>query len=258
VLVALLAVVGVVVGALLVAALPGIGADRPADSPAPSQAALATPTPEPTPTPTPGPTPTPTPTPEPTARPSAAPTALPPGEVADLCEIFFDIPCGLGPGRYAPSRFEPAFDVKVGEGWSNAAHRADIVALTRAEGVVTFGSALREVYPDGESAEPRQRARDVIEAFIATDGVGATRPASVRIDGRRGLSTDLTPVDSARVRLFTTEGSAYHLEPDRTTRLVVLDVRDEIVLIAIEPHEGYELRDILDVADPVAGTIRWR
>jgi hypothetical protein len=31
-----------------------------------------------------------------------------------------------------------------------------------------------------------------------------------------------------------------------------------MVVLAIEPNDGYELRDILDAADPAAGTIRWR
>ena len=33
---------------------------------------------------------------------------------------------------------------------------------------------------------------------------------------------------------------------------------DETALLAIEPNDGSELRDILEIADPVAGTIRWR
>ena len=173
--------------------------------------------------------------------------------------MFFDIPCGLGAGRYAPARFSPAFDIELGDGWSNAAHGEEVVALTRNEGTVTFAGRIREVYPDGESDEPGSRPRDVIEAFIATDGVGATDPATVRIDGRRGMSTDLAPIDSERVALFSTEGTTFHLEPDRTTRVVVMDLPgDDLLLFAIEPHDGFELRDILETADPAAGTIRWR
>ena len=81
----------------------------------------------------------------------------------------------------------------------------------------------------------------------------------MRIDGRRGLSTDLAPSDNERVALFATDSSTFHLEPDRTTRIVVIDLPgDETVLLAIEPNDGSELRDILEIADPVAGTIRWR
>jgi serine/threonine-protein kinase len=250
--VALLALLGIAGGAMIVAALPG--GDRPVASVAPSEAAVATPTPAPTPSPTPVPTTTPRLTPVATP----APTALPAGEVADLCEIFFDIPCGLGAGRYAPSRFQPAFDIELGEGWSNAVHGEDIITLTRAEGAVTFAGRIREVYPKGETEEPGERARDIIDALISTEGVGATDPAAVRIDGRRGLSTDLAPSGSRRVALFSTESSTFHLEPDRTTRIVVIDLRgDETILLAIEPNDGFELRDILETADPAAGTIRW-
>ena len=253
--VALLALMGIVVGAIAVAALPGNAEPLPSDTP--SQAVIETPTP--TPKPTQAPSPTPKPTAKPTASRTEAPTALPEGQVADLCEVFFDIPCGLGAGRYSPSRFRPEFEIKLGEGWSNATHAEDIVVLTRPEGTLTFAGGLREVYPSGEADEPSSRARDVMEAFIATEGVGATDPADVRIDRRRGFSSDFEPVGTERVPLFSTSSSTFHLEPDRTTRVLVIDLPgDQTVVLAIEPNEGYQLRDILETADPAAGTIDWR
>jgi eukaryotic-like serine/threonine-protein kinase len=253
--VALVALLGVAGGAMVVAVIPGVRAPV---TPRPSEALIASATPRPTPRATPTPEPTPEPTAAPTRRGPPA-TAVPAGDVADLCEIFFDIPCAMGPGRYAPSRFQPAFDIQLGDGWSTAAHREDIVALTRPEGSMTFAGLIREVYPDGEASEPKARARDLIEAFLATNGVGATVPADVRIGGRRGLSTDLAPTDDRRVRLFATGASTYHLEPDRVTRIVVIDLRGgKTALIAIESSAGHELRDILDTADAAAGTIHWR
>jgi hypothetical protein len=248
-------IVGIVAASLLVAARPGDGATPlTTERPPATDTAQADPSAEPD--------PTADPTPEPTAPQSAAPSEEPPplpeGDVADLCEVFFDIPCGLGAGRYAPSRFSPAFDIELGDGWSNATHTADTVALTRDEGVFTFAGRVVEVYPNGEQREPRERARDLIEAFIATDGVSATRPANVRIDGRRGLSSDLTPIDSARIQLFATNGTTFYLEPDRTTRVVVMDLRGATILLAIEPHEGFELDEILETADDAAGTMHWR
>jgi hypothetical protein len=237
-----------------VAALPG---ERPIASASPSEAVVETP--PPTPEPTPSPTAEPTPSPSPTAEPTPEVTPLPEGEIADLCEIFFEIPCGLGAGRYAPSRFRPAFDIELGDGWSNAGHQEDIVVLTRPEGTITFAGRLREVYPDGEAGEPSNRARDIMEAFIATDGVGATDTRDIRIDRRRGFSSDFEPTGSERVPLFATEGSTFNLEPDRTTRVLVIDLPgDDMIILAIEPNDGYELRDILETADPVAGTINWR
>jgi hypothetical protein len=252
-------VAGIVAGGLLLGALPGDGATNDPDlGPAASEVAGVVPTVEPDLTPEPTPETTAAPTAAPTPVPTDEPTALPAGDVADLCEIFFDIPCGLGAGRYAPSRFSPAFDVELGDGWSAATHKADSVALTRDEGAMTFAGEVIEVYPDGEAKKPRDRARALIEAFIATPGVSATRPANVRIDGRRGLSSDLTPIDSARVQLFATNGTTFYLEPDRTTRVVVMDLRKATLLLAIEPHEGFELADILATADDAAATLRWR
>jgi eukaryotic-like serine/threonine-protein kinase len=251
VVVALLALLGIVGGALIVAALPG--AVRVQLTPAPSLAVVTTQ--RPTPTPTPRPTPKPSPRPTPTV----APTPLPAGQVADLCEIFFDIPCGLGAGRYAPSRFRPAFEIELGDGWSNAVHREDIVALTRQEGTMTFAGKITEAYPKGRTVDPKSDARSIIKAFLETNGVRATDTADVRIGGRRGLSTDLAPDGDKRVALFATEGSVFNLEPGRTTRIVVVDLKGGgTALIAIEPNDGYELSDILATADPAAGSIRWR
>jgi hypothetical protein len=40
---------------------------------------------------------------------------------------------------------------------------------------------------------------------------------------------------------------------------VVVDLKGGgTALIAIEPHDGFEFNDILETADPAAGTIRWR
>lgn len=255
-LVAVLGIVGVVAGALLVAALPGDGGTNiPTARPPANEAAgtVATPDVEPT------PRPTPEPTAPPTAVPTDEPTPLAAGDVADLCEVFFDIPCALGAGRYAPSRFRPEFAVELGDGWSTVVHREEIVALTREQGTVTFAGKITEAYPSGRTIDPRSRARDIIEAFIATNGVGASDPAGVTIGGRRGLSTDLAPVDDKAVALFATEGSVYNLEPDRTTRIVVVDLKGGgTALIAIEPNGGFKLADILETADPAAGTVRWR
>jgi hypothetical protein len=258
VLIALLALIGIVGGAIAVAAVAGGSRTLDSGSPA-SEAAVETPTRTPKPTPTPSPTPSPTPKPTPSATPTPSPTPVAEGATADLCEIFFDIPCGLGAGRYAPSRFRPAFDIELGDGWSNAAHREDIVVLTRPEGTLTFAGGLRQVFPRGKPGEPSTHARDLMESFIATDGVGATKPKGIRIDRRRAYSSDLQPVGRTRVPLFSTDGSTFNLEPDRTTRIVVVDLPgDDTIVFAIEPSDGYELRDILETADPVAGSINWR
>jgi len=119
VLIALLALIGIVGGAIAVAAL--AGGSRTLDSGLPaSEAAVETPTRTPKPTPTPSPTPSPTPKPTPSATPTPSPTPVAEGATADLCEIFFDIPCGLGAGRYAPSRFRLASGTFPGRAGSSA------------------------------------------------------------------------------------------------------------------------------------------
>ncbi|MEX1173385.1 MAG: protein kinase [Chloroflexota bacterium] len=253
------AVVGVILGAMAVAALPGA---RPGDAGDVGPSGTSAARPDPTPGATPAlassaPSADPA-TPRPTREPTEPPTPVPAGEVADICETFLDLPCGLGAGRYAPSRFSPPFDIEIGDGWSALAHQPDVVVFRREEGYLTFISGVTVVDPLRAATEVRGRARDLVEALVTMDGVGSTPPADVRIGGRRGLSIDLSPLGGQQIGLFATADSTYYLEPDHTTRIVVVDVRDEAVILAIEPVGRFDLRAILDSADVAAGTIRWR
>ena len=258
-----IAVIGLALGAWLVSALPGADGSLAFQTDPPTGDPTPDPSPEPTvepsaTVPTALPTPSPEVTAQPTTEPTAVPTDVPLGEVADLCEIFFDLPCGLGAGRYAPSRFSPAFDIELGDGWSAATHTAGVVVLRRDEGLMTFMSGVTVVDPDGAATAVRGRTRDLIEALVTMGGVAATEPSEVRIDRRRGLSIDVLPVDPERLALFANGESAFYLEPGRTTRVVALDTRDGTVMLAIEPADGSDLGDILAIADVAAGTIRWR
>ena len=189
--------------------------------------------------------------------PKPTPT-VPPGRVADLCDSFFGLPCGLDPARYAPSRFTPAFDIKLGRGWSSALHRPDVVTLARDQGAMTFAAGVAEVYPGGVPTKPRDQARSIVESFVTTDGVSSTKPAKVRIGAKKGLSVDLAPTENRRVTLFTNGSNAFYLEPGRTTRAVVIDVRGHAVVLLIESTGDADLPGILETADVAAGTIRWR
>lgn len=259
VLVILVALVGLVLGAAAVASLPGdngqagVLSEPPSTEPADE---TIEPTVEPTVAPSADATAEPTPQPAPSQ--SDTPTDVPAGEVADLCETFFDLPCSLGAGRYAPSRFAPAFDMELGDGWSTAAHAPDVVVLGRDEGLLTFLSGEIVIDPDGQAITTRGRPRDIIEALVTLVGVSSTPPADIRIDRRRGVSIDVAPVDPSRIALLGNGGSTFYLEPDRTTRVLAIDVRGTTVVMIIEPKDGTDLRSILETADPAAGTIRWR
>jgi tRNA A-37 threonylcarbamoyl transferase component Bud32 len=251
---AVAAIVAVIGGSLALAAIPS-GGDAPERSlPAETDDPIANATAEPP------ATPEPTPTAEPTAEPTPTeePTVVPPGEVADLCEPFFDVPCGLGAGRYAPSRFAVPFDVEIGDGWSTLAHAPDVAALTREEGLMTYLAGIVSVDPERDPREAPSDARGMIEAVVTMDGVAASEPAAVTIDGRTGFSTDCSPVDGGRLALFATGSSTYYLEAGRTSRIVALDTPDGVLVLAIESYGDFDLRAILDTADPAAGTMRWR
>ena len=254
----LLVVAIVVVGALLVAALPG------GDT---SGLAVATTTPGPSGTPaaTARPTPTVRPTPRPTARPTAVPkatpriTARPAGDTGDLCDPILGFACGLGAGRYEPSGFTPAIRFALGDGWSTVLAEHDIIVLGRDTGTLTFASGLTAVYPSGgDATQAPATARGLVEAFVTTDGVAARKPSAGRVDKRRATIVDLSLTSPARLALFATSDQTYYLEPHRTTRVFVVDGQDGPLVIAIEPADGTNLETFLPAAMSVIDSLRFR
>lgn len=270
--VGLLVVIGLVVGALLVAALPGAAGLSTPRRPAPSVVAAAPSQLASTRRPSVRPSPASTTSPSPSApdrTTSPVPTRRPTNGAGapDVCEIFFEIPCGLTEGRYSPSRFRPPIEIALGPGWALATHAADRVTLTRDEGRLILVSGVTDVFRNGEVETTPGRARDLIESFTITKGLSATRPVRVRIDGRRGWSVDLTPAgpdgpDSPGgadpVPLFAIDGATYALEPGRTVRLVAIDDADTTLVLVIEPSADRTIEEILDTADAVAGSVRYR
>jgi hypothetical protein len=255
-LVPLLAVVGVVAGALGVAALSS--GDGFAVGPIATPTLEVPPSVEPEVTPEPTTEPTPDETPEPTPEVTPGPTPVPAEETAQLCDPIIGIACSLGPGRYAAVELSPGFDLEVGDGWSVAVNDPDLLALARDAGLITFVGGADQVFPDGEPEDTRGRVRDLIRAWRDTDDVEASGARDVRIDGRRGQSVDVTPTGSERVAVFGLDGNTYFLEPERTTRLVAIDAPGrESLIIAIEPNDRRTLEEILDTADAVAGSVRF-
>ena len=113
-----LLVAAVVVGGLFVASLPGVRTRGRPRSPRrrrnrPHADADATPTAVPTVKPIKAPTPVPKATPKPAA-----------GAARDLCDPIFGFACGLEKGTYTPSRFKPAIQFKLGDGWSTSVWKA--------------------------------------------------------------------------------------------------------------------------------------
>jgi serine/threonine-protein kinase len=254
-LVVLMIVIGVVTAALLLAALPGGG---------PRGVAFASPTPRavaPTQRPTARPTPRPTPTPAPTAKPTTLakldPQPRSPGAL-DVCDPFFGVACGLDSGTYEPTRFTPSIRFKIGKGWSVADSQPNLLALARDEGQMTFASGITAVYPSGDPADAPTTARMLVEAFIETDGVAAGKPADRHIDKRRATTVDLSTTGRDRVPLFGSGSQAFFLEPNGTTRIVVIDGVAGPLVIAIEATGDGQSAAIVKIAMPVATGVHFR
>jgi hypothetical protein len=248
----------VVVGGLFIAALPGPagmgGLAAASATPRPTRSPTPPPTARPTAVPTADPTPAPakaTPKPNPSPKPAAA-------SLHDLCEPFFGLACGLDKGTYAPARFTPAIQFKLGDGWAAAANGPDLVSLTRDSGVLTFAGSITSVFPRGDTRPAPATSRALVETFIGTDGVAAGKPKTQKVGGRNGRLVDLSPTGRDRIALFGTTGQTFYLEPFGTTRIIVVDAADGILIIAIEPTADSTIEAVLPTASAVVKTVRFR
>ena len=196
-------------------------------------------TPEPTAEPTPTPTPTPSPTLEPTPRADARAAARRRGRGRrPVRSVLRASPCALGPGRYAPMRFEPAISFKLGDGWSAATNDQRLVVLSRDEGFMTLREPCRR--PGRPGGEGRGLARGSSSTRSRDrKGVSATKPAQ-RPD--REAPRPLGRCDAERV------GRVAHLHGrrDRPTSWSPAARRgssrststEQVLVIVIEPAEG--------------------
>jgi hypothetical protein len=178
--------------------------------------------------------------------------------VRDLCEPFFGLACGLDTGTYSPARFTPAIQFKLGGGWASAANGPDLVSLTRDTGVLTFAGSITSVFPHGDARPAPTTARALVETFIGTDGVAAGKPKSQKVDSRPGRVIDLSPTGRDRVALFRTASQTFFIEPFGTTRIIVVDATDGILIIAIEPTADSTIEAVLPTASAVVKTVRFR
>ena len=249
----------IVAGALFVAMRPGepqAGAVAQATrTPRPATAGPTEPTTTPTPTADPTATPVPTPSPTPTPR----PTPRPPRDGAlDLCDPILGFACGLDASRYDPSRFEPALRFDLGEGWATSAWAAERIVLERAEGALTFASGIVSIFPAGQPAAAPSTAQGLVEAFIETDGVAADPPTSKRVAKRKTRTVDLATIGPDSVVLFGTPNAIYSLEPFTTTRVIVIQSKDGLVVVTIEPAPDSTLELLLPFTQEVIDSLRFR
>jgi hypothetical protein len=252
-----LAVVVAVVGAaLLLAARPGVGGPVDVAFASPT-AAVKTPTPTARPTPTPTAIPKPTRTPTPTPVPKATPRPRS-GATLDVCDPFLGIACGLDAGTYEPTRFAPPIRFKIGTGWSVTDSETHLLALGRDEGRMTFAGGITVAYPSGDPADAPTNARSLVEAFIETDGVAAGKPTARHIDKHRATIVDLAPTGRDRIALFGSGSQTFFLEPNGTTRIVVIDGTAGPLVIAIEPAGDGTSEAIVRIAMPVALGVQFR
>ena len=175
-----------------------------------------------------------------------------------MCEPFLGLPCGLGKGTYQPSKFAPVVRFKLADGWSVTTSQPTLLGLERDEGVLTLASSISSVYPSGAARAAPSSARAIVETFIGTDGVASGRPAATRVDKRKSTMLDLSPTGPDRVPLFGAGDQTFYLEPSGTTRIIVVDGRDGVLIIAIEPGEDSALESMWPKAKSVVDSLRFQ
>ena len=263
----LLIVAAVVGGALVVAMLPGPGdAGTAVASATPRPSATAKPTTRPTvrptarPTATARPAPTVQPTPSDRPAPTAKPTPRPPGAAADLCGPTLGLSCGLDPGTYEPSAFQPPIRFTLGAGWSTSLVDGEILSLERDAGILTIAGHVSTVFQDGEGSpsEAPTAVDDLVAAFVETPGIDAGDPVSQRVGGRRTTVVDLVASGGERVALYGTSDQTFYVETSGTTRVYVVDAPKGPLVITVEPFVGSTLEAVLPAANQVIGSLRFR
>jgi hypothetical protein len=177
---------------------------------------------------------------------------------ADVCDPFLGFACGLGKGTYEPSKLSPAIRFTLGEGWAATVYEAEMIALQRDEGTLTFASHIGVVYPSGGAEEAPASARALVETFIGTDGVAASKPDDVRVDKRKAIAVDLSSTGPDRVALFGTSTQTFYLEAGGATRVTVVDGKAGVLVLAVEPSEASSLQGFLKTAQPVIRSLRFR
>jgi hypothetical protein len=176
----------------------------------------------------------------------------------DACDPFFGVACGLDAGTYEPSHFVPAIRFKLGSGWSVTDSRSDVLALARDEGRMTFASSITTIYPSGDPAPAPATAHLLVESFIETDGVAAGKPADRKIDTHRATTIDLSLTGQDRVALFGSGSTTFFLEPNGTTRIVVIDSDAGPLVIGIDAAPDRQPSAILKIALAVATSVHFR
>ena len=132
------------------------------------------------------------------------------------------------------------------------------MVLGRDEGRLTFASAIDAIYQRGEATGAPASARNLVEAFIVTDGVASSKTAKRKIDKHSAVVVDLWPSGSGRIALFATGGQTFYLESSVPTRFTVVDTDEGAMIIAAEPYDGSALEDLWPEAKRVVDGVRLR
>ena len=138
------------------------------------------------------------------------------------------------------------------------ANERDLIALERDEGTLTFASHIDVVYPSGSAEAAPATASALVETFIGTDGVAAGKPDGQRLDKRKAIVVNLSSVGRDRVPLFATDTQTFYLEPGDPTRVAVIDGKDGVLVVAMEPSAESSLAAILKPAQPVVRSLHFR
>lgn len=184
----------------------------------------------------------------------------------------------LSAGRYALAPIGPSSGplavVDVPEGFLNDGPflfpvgedaAGEHAAVSRAIGYWTVTGVYKDpCLKNAEAADPGPGAKDLALALTAQRGTETTDPTPVTLDGYDGLYMELTAptrLDYATCRFKTFDywvsdpvGGAYTDQPGLVTRLWIIDVNDDRVVIAVAAGPHVYTADIHEVTNIAEST----
>jgi len=178
----------------------------------------------------------------------------------------------LAPGRYASSVVGPTIDFRVEDGWlvgptasgpiftlERSEQPGTVLSVTRFDGDVFLDSCDPTSLSRVEATVPR-----LVEVIAGNPYLNPGTPALIEVDGYQGLSLDVATPAYGECSLPylliwalpIAEGGEFVQVADQQSRFVVLDVDEEVIVIAIESFPGVPFGGLLDASMGLLDSMR--
>ena len=178
----------------------------------------------------------------------------------------------LPAGRYVSDNLGPVIEFRVQDGWqAGPSVTGPIITL---ESTIVPGGVLTITRFDGEafvdSCDPLSSISVDVSVQRAAEIIGANPllrvapPSITDVDGRRAVQLDVgvPAVEDCQVPFLLLwlipemEQGEFVQAPDQQSRFILVEVEDEVIVIAIESFPGVPFGSVLDASMDIVDSIR--